>query len=88
MDYRVRDCPQGRVVVTRMCPKPAEGGVDGDSHPFREHALSLLDDDPAIERLLELGGGAAGSVQLERVARGHPGKPVGQADFFGCLVVL
>src|SRR5262249_53390674 len=84
LDYGVRDGAKGGVVVARMCAERAEGGVDGDPHPFREHALGLLDDDPAIERLLELGGGAAGSVQLESVARGHPGEPVGQADFFGC----
>jgi hypothetical protein len=71
-----------------MCPEPGECGVGGDSQPFREDALRLLDDDPAVERLLELGGGAAGPVQLERVARGHPGEPVGQADFFHCPPVL
>lgn len=81
--YLVRDRAETRAVVTRMCPEPVEGGAEGDSRPFREHALGLLDDDPAVERLLELGGGAAGPVQLERVARGHPGEPVGHADFSG-----
>ena len=68
---------QAGLAVPGVLPEPLERGVDAHPVALRDHALGLLDDDPAVQRRLELLGerlGAADRPLLDQADRGDVGK--------------
>ena len=70
-------------LVFLACSRSSEGLVHAQAEPLGEPALGLLDDDPAVQRALELLGeglGAAHVPLLQQADRGHVGQRLSDAQ--------
>ena len=78
------DVGEALVGVPGVVAQQREGLVHVQAEPLGEPALGLLDDDPAVQRGLELLGqglGAAHVLFLQQADRGHVGQCLPDAQF-------
>src|SRR3984893_2855593 len=74
---------QALVAVAGLVPQQRERLVDVDAQPLGEFALGLLDDDPAVQRGLQLlveGIAAAHAALVQQADGGHVGQRLANTD--------
>jgi hypothetical protein len=85
-DNGAGDIVDASVVISGVLAECLERVVDGDVSLGREHAFGLLDDEPGVQRLLQLFGGALlllCSRSVGEVASRDAGEDRGDSQILG-----